>query len=143
MTTDPTKPRWYVPSPGRLIAGLLIIELCLLLADRLSLFGVERGSGWNVIWAVAIFLAVIVVGVFWFVVALVFKRRFQFGIISLIGLMCCVAVVGGWFGWKREMAKRREAFMEKIGVTNIAYDFEGKLDEKNPLIAEYSMITSY
>jgi len=114
MTTTPTKPPWYIPTPGKLIAGLLVIELCLFTADRLSLFGMERGSGWNVIWAVGIFLGVIFVGAVWFGVAVVLRSRFQFGILTLIGLMCCVAVVAGWFGWKWRMAQRQEAIVERI-----------------------------
>lgn len=125
MTTEPTKPRFYTPTPGKMIAGLLIIELCLFTADSLSLFGMERGSGWNVIWAIGIFFAVIVGGLVWFVVALVFRRKFQFSILSLISLMCVVAVVAGWFGWKMERAKRQAAAVEAIdAVGSVAYDYE-------------------
>ncbi len=125
MTTEP-KPRWYAPTPGKMIAGLLVVELCLFAADRLSLFGLQRGSGWNVIAAVAIFLFVILAGLVWFLAALILKKRFQFSVLTLFGLMCVVAVVGGWFGWKMERARRQAAVVaaiEKMGGS-VTYDYE-------------------
>jgi len=135
-----SKPRWYIPTPGELVALLLATELLFLLADRLSLFGLTRGSGWNVLAAVAAFLLVLLVLLVWFGIALLLRRRsrsnFQFTVITLFLLMGCVAVVGGWFGWKLRKTRSQEALMEKIGATDVAYDFEYchgvKLDPEFP-----------
>jgi hypothetical protein len=36
MTPEPTSSRWYIPTPGKLVAGLLAVELVLLAIDRRS-----------------------------------------------------------------------------------------------------------
>lgn len=119
------KTRWFVPTPGKLVLLLLLGELLFLLADRFSLFGLKQGSGWNVLVAVGIFLLTVLIGLVWFGVSLLWRRsHFQFGIKTLFLLMGCVAVVGGWLGWKLERAKRQGTFIEMIGESNVTYDFE-------------------
>jgi len=107
--------RWFIPTPGKLVVLLLVAELCFLLADRLSLFGLKQGSGWNVLAAIAAFLLTVLIGLVWFAISLLWRRsRFQFGIKTLLSLMCCVAVVWGWFGWKMQQAKRQREVMRWI-----------------------------
>ena len=106
MTSDPTKPRWYTPTPGKLVLGLLIIELLLLL--------IKPTSGWMVLTGIAIFILTILGGVVWLVVALLLRKRFQFSILSLIGLMLCLAILGSWFGWKRRMADRQKEAVAQV-----------------------------
>jgi len=128
--SDEARPesRWYHPTPGKLVVGLLVVELCLLLADRFSFFGLKQGSGWNVLLAVAIFGVTILLGVVWFGVSLLLRRRFQFGIITLFLLMGVVAVVGGWFSWKSKMAKRQAEAAAAIQMLGgyLEYDYESE-----------------
>ncbi len=126
-----SKPKrsWFVPTPGKLVAALLLGELLFLLADRLSLFGLKRGSGWNVLVAVGIFLAALLVLFAWFGISLALRRRsrsnFQFTIITLFLLMGCVSVVGGWFGWKLERARRQGNVVREVESLGgrVVYDY--------------------
>jgi hypothetical protein len=94
--------RWYIPTPGKLVAGLLAFELCLV--------AIDRHSGWLCLAGAAAVVLVVLTGLIWFGIALLSRRRFQFGIRTLLTLMVVVAVVGGWFSWRREKAReQREA----------------------------------
>jgi hypothetical protein len=96
--------RWYHPTPGKLVAGLLAFELCLL--------AIDRHSGWLCLAGVAAVILVVLIGLIWFGIALLFRRRFQFGIRTLLTLMVVVAVVAGWFRWKIERAGEHQATVE-------------------------------
>ncbi len=115
--TVESRTRWYVPTPGKLAAALLVVELCFLLADRLELFGLKRGSGWNVLIAVGIFLCTVLAGLIWLFVCLLLRRRFQFGIKTLFLLMFAVVVVGGWFRWRMRQAQWQKEAAETVRKT--------------------------
>ncbi len=112
------KRRWYRLTPDRFLIGLLVAEGLLLLADRFALFGLERGSGWNVLGAVALVGVAVLVGLLWFAVSLLFRWRFQFSIRSLLVLTIAVAIPCSWFAVKMQHArKQREAVEALRGVS--------------------------
>ena len=114
MSDAVAKPRWYHVTPDRFLIGLLAAVLLLLAADRFELLGLTRGSGWNVLLAGA----VVCLGMFgcliWFVAALLLKKRFQFGLKSLLVLTVVVAIPCSWFAVKIRQAKRQDAAVKAI-----------------------------
>jgi uncharacterized protein YjbI with pentapeptide repeats len=108
-TRETPRTPWYILTPARLVGGLLVVELVLL--------AINRDSGWLCLAGVAAFILVVLMGLLWFGIAILFHRRFQFGIKTLLTLMVVVAVVGGWFAWKWEMAKRQRDAI--AGILNL------------------------
>ena len=84
MTTEPIKPRWFMPTPGKLVLALVITVLLLLFADPTN--------GWMVLTGVVAFILTILVGLVWCGIALLLRRRFQFSILSLLGLMSSASI---------------------------------------------------
>ncbi|MGA2254799.1 MAG: hypothetical protein ABSG53_09070 [Thermoguttaceae bacterium] len=113
---QPTVPRssirWFHPTPGRFVLLLLAVEVLLWLSDR---FG---RPGWHKGYAVLTAVASVGVGMLamlvWFGVALVFRRRFQFRIRSLLVLAVVVAVPCSWLTMEMRDAKR-----ERVAATAI------------------------
>ena len=116
---------WYRPTPGRLFVGLLVAEGVLLLSERFSWFAFNERKGWTVLIAVAAMCAVIILTFLWLAASLLLRRRFQFGISSLLVLVLAVAVPCSWLAVKMQQAKRQgEAYkqLQEYGAF-ILYDF--------------------
>ena len=137
--TDPTpKPRWYRLTPGRLLPVLLAVEGFLWLAERYQWFAFNQHKGWTVLVAVASLGVFFLVTLGWFLVALVFRWRFQFSILSLLVLFVAVALPCGWLATEREQAgKQRVAadWIEEAGGT-VDYDYQcyppGRVTPRKP-----------
>ncbi len=98
----PEKRRWYRPTPGWLIFGLLVVECLLWLSERFQWFRFNTYAGWTVLIAVANVGAFFLLMLLWCAVAFVFRLRFQFGIRSLGLLTVAVAVAFSWLAVERE-----------------------------------------
>ena len=106
----PEKHRWYRPTPGWLVCGLLVVEGLLWLSERFEWFWFNEMKGWTVLIAVAAVGAAMLVMLLWFIVALVLRWRFQFSIRSLLILAVVVAIPCSWLGASlREARREREA----------------------------------
>ena len=86
MTAPEPKCRWFVPTPGKLLAILLAVEGVLLLSERWF------PKGWAVLTAFAAVGVFLILMLIWFGVALVFRWRFQFSLRSLLLLTVAVAI---------------------------------------------------
>ena len=107
-------------TPDRVLLTLLPIWGALFLCQH---FG-WLSKGYPVLLAVATLTAILLLVFLWFVVALVFRRRFQFSIRSLLLLTLVVSIWGSWFGVEMRLARRqREMVMTvlKLGGT-VRYD---------------------
>ena len=114
----PEKRRWYCPTPGWLVYGSLVVEGLLWLSEQYRWFRFNEHKGWTVLIAVAVVGVTILLMLLWFTVALLFRRRFQFGIRSLLVLVVVVAVPCSWMAVKRQQAKREQeaaAAIETMG----------------------------
>ena len=85
MTDPAPNPRWYRLTPDRFVIGLLVVECLLWLSERFQWFAFNQHKGWTVLIAVAVVGVAFLVMLLWFVVALLFRWRFQFCIRSLAG----------------------------------------------------------
>jgi len=119
------KPRWYRLTPDRLLVALLAAVALLFLADRLELFGLQRGSGWNVLTAVGLVLAAVLVGLFWFGVGLLLKRPFQFSLRSLLLFVLACAVACSWIAKRLHETRREQAAMAVYGCPHGYHEMDG------------------
>jgi len=125
---DPTaKPRWYRLTPDRLILSLLVAEVLLFLSNWLRWPAWHKG--YAVLTCVACATAVTVMLLAWFVVALVFRRRFQFGIRSLLALPLIVALPCSWLMVETQKAAKqasaKESFRRFAGGAEYDYKIAG------------------
>jgi len=111
--------RWYRFTPDWFCVGSLAAVLLVLLADRLELCGLTRGSGWNVLLALTVVCLGYSCGLLCFGAGLLLRQRPRFSLKSLFVLTATVAIMGSWFA-----AKRRQADRQKEAVRTI-HEFRG------------------
>jgi hypothetical protein len=114
MTPPTPKPRWYHLTPTRFFVGLLVVQLLLLLSERFQRFWFNEKKGWTVLIALGVVVGAVVVMLVWGVVCLFLRRRFQFGVRSLLVFMVAVSVPLGWFAWEMERARRQRELVRQI-----------------------------
>ena len=107
MTDAATKRRWLQLTPDRLVAAMLVIEGFLLVSERFRWFAFNRHKGWTVLIALATVAVAMLLMLAWFAGGLLFRRRFQFSIRSLLALMLAVAVSLGWLTTAMQQASRQ------------------------------------
>jgi hypothetical protein len=120
MTTPEPSRRWYRLTPGRLLVVLLAVEGILWLANWLRWLP----KGYGVLIAVASVGVFVLVMLLWFLGALVFRWRFQYSILSLLGLMVAVALPFAWLETEMKQAKTQHGVMEVFRrfPTRVMYD---------------------
>ncbi len=97
--------RWFHLTPGHFVLALLAVECRLWLSDRFGWLGWHKG--YAVLTGVAV-VSLAVLGMFaWFGVALIFRRRFQFSIRSLLLLVVVVALPCSWLAVKMKTAMQQ------------------------------------
>ena len=106
---------WLVCTPSKLVLLLFVLEIALML----------RGfqSGWLALLGILAFVLAILGLVAWFLVATYLKRKFQFSLLSLLGLMLCSALTCSWFSWKLHKAKRHEELVERCERLGVGYTY--------------------
>ena len=135
MMRSPTiKPRWFVPTPGRLLPVLLAVEGLLWLSERFQWFAFNQHKGWTVLIAVGAVGVFLLLMLLWFLAALVFRLRFQFSILSIFVLTVAVALPCSWLATEMKAAKKQKEAAEAIrkGGGCVCYDYQR--DPGNPPI---------
>ncbi len=122
--TEPTATRrWFRPTPGWLIFGVLVVEGLLWLSERLRWFP----AGWAAAIVLVVVGATLLLMLFWFIGSLLFRWRFQFSVRSLLALTLIIAVPCSWIAERiRQVRREKEivAAIEKLGggVKWVTYD---------------------
>jgi hypothetical protein len=106
--------RWYRLTPDRLVIGLLAVEGFLLLSEWFHWFAFNRCKGWTVLVAAASVGATLLLMSLWCAAALVFRRRFQYSLRSLLLLVVAVAIVCSWLKVQIERAAKQKEAVEAI-----------------------------
>jgi hypothetical protein len=130
MSSPTPKPRWYHFAPARFFAGLLVVQVFLFLSERFQWFPFNQNKGWTVLIALGVVFGAVLVMLVWGLVSLLFRRRFQFLVQSLLVFLVTISVPLGWFAWEMEKARRqREAVEVIVGMGGEAYyDYEDDED---------------
>jgi hypothetical protein len=126
MTAPIPNDHWYHLTPDRFFIGLLAVQVFLLLSERFQWFPFNEHKGWTVLIAVGIVCVAVLVMLVWFLVSLVLRRRFQFGVRSLLVFLVAVSIPLGWFGWQMQKARRQREAVERIRAVDggVNYDYE-------------------
>ncbi len=122
----PEKRRWYRPTPAWLVLGSLVVTGLLFLSEKWRWFWFNEHKGWTVLIAVAAVGVTMLVMLLWWLVALVFRLRFQFGIRTLLVLAVDVALPCSWLAVEMKQAREQKvtvAAIEKLDG-GVEYDWE-------------------
>jgi hypothetical protein len=136
MTKQVRQRRRFLLTPARFFIGLLVVQVFLLLSEKFRWFAFNEQKGWTVLIALGVVGVAVLVMVLWGLVCVVLRRRFQFGVSSLLLFLVAVSVPLGWFAWELQRARRQRAAMEAIkeagGVVlpDCEYDENGKCADK-------------
>ena len=104
----PPSPRWFHPTPARLLVVLLVTETVLLMSER------WLPKGWTVLTAIAAVGVTMTLMLLWWVLALRFRWRFQFSIRSLLVLTVAVAIPCSWLAVEMKRAREQREAVEGI-----------------------------
>ena len=131
--TDAEPIRWYRLTPDRLVVGLLVMECLLWLSNWLGWPSWHKG--YAVLTSIAGVGILLILMLLWLVAALVFRRRFQFSIRSLLIMVLVIAIPSSWMTVEmkkaREQQSARTAFRRFPGGTMYDYESSG-LKIKSP-----------
>jgi hypothetical protein len=128
MDAPSAKRRWYLPTPAWLVYGAAIATGVLFACERWRWFPVHYQKGWPVLLAVAVVWAVLVLLPAWMLVAMVFRRRVQFGLRTMLVFVTLCAVVCSWLAVRIKQARRQAeviAAIEKYAEVDATYHWEG------------------
>jgi hypothetical protein len=114
----PNPNRWFHLTPGRLLVVLLAVEGFLWLSGRFQWFAFNHHKGWTVLIAVASVGVFFLLMLLWFLVALIFKWRFQYSLLSLLVTPLAVVIAFGWLAAEMRAARKQGdavAEIKKLG----------------------------
>ena len=119
--------RWFLPTPAWLVYGAAVAAGILFACERWRWFPVHYQKGWPVLLAVAVVASVLVLILAWMLAALVFRRRVQFGLGTLLVFVTLCAVVCSWLAVRiKEATQQAETLsvMEKKYPGGVFHDWE-------------------
>ncbi len=122
--TDAPRFRWFHPKPSWLIVALLFVECLLFLSERFRWAAWHKG--YAVLTAVACVGVVFLAMLLWLVIALIFRRHFQFSIRSLLVLTVAVAIPCSWMAVEVKAAREQHDAVEAIVKVGgqVGYDWQ-------------------
>jgi hypothetical protein len=102
------------------------VQVFLLLSERFQWFAFNEKKGWTVLTAVGVVCVAVLVVLLWGLVCLCLRRRFQFGVRSLLVIVVVLSVPLGWFAWETQRARRQREAVEAIKRADgrVLYDCE-------------------
>jgi hypothetical protein len=112
-TTD-NGPRWFHPTPARLLIVLLVVEGILLLSEPFQWFPFNEKKGYTVLIAIAVVGITVVLMLIWWAAALCLHWRFQFSLRSLTVLTVAVAIPFSWLAVGMKKAREQRVAVVEI-----------------------------
>ena len=116
--------RWLRLAPDRLILTLVAVQGLLYLSERFQWFPFNAHKGWTVLIAVASIGLFLLLMLLWFIGALCFHWRFQYGLRSLLLLTVAVAIAFGWLASEMKKSREQNEFVRVVKATGggVLYD---------------------
>ena len=113
--------RWFHLSPDRFVLLLLVVEACLLPAEWFDWLP----KGYALLTALASILAVTLLMFLWFAIALLFRRRFQFGIRTLLVFTLVCSIACSWLTVRMKQARKQKEAVAAIWkqAERVRYDY--------------------
>jgi len=127
--------RWFRFTPDQMVLALFAVEGLMLLSEWFGLFP----KGWAVLIAVAAVGGAMILMVFWFIIAVIFHRWFQFSICSLLVLVVVVAIPYSWLAVEMQRASEQRKAVEGIERLGECVAYGYKFDRHGgqwPLLSE-------
>jgi internalin A len=123
---EPTKPkrRWFVLTPDRLMVALVVGVVLLFLSEQFRWFSFNDHKGWTVLITVATVAAVLSLTLCWFLISLVFRRRFQYSIRFVMLLALVLAMVCGWLMTELHRANRQRDAVDAAQKAGCGYFYD-------------------
>ena len=112
MPTHESKLRWYHPTPGRFLSAILAWDGVLFLIEQFR--WVQKG--WPTLIAWASLGTALLVLLLWYILAVVFHRRFQYGIRSLLILTVAVAFLCSWLAVEVKSGRGQEEIANQLNT---------------------------
>ncbi len=118
------KRRWFYPTSSWLVLLSLLVTALLFASERWRWFSFNERKGWTVLVAVTGVGVVLGLMSLWWLAALVFRLRFQFGIRTLLVLTVAVALPFSWLAVEkcRAVSQRRLATEISAAGFVVLYD---------------------
>ena len=130
MDTAEHSTRHFHLTPGHCLLALLAVEFLLFLSQWFRWLP----KGWPVLIAIAAVGVLMILMLGWFGVALVFRRRFQFSVRSLLVLTIAVALPCSWLVVERAGAKRQKEAKDELGRSGVYVQYDYQVRKSgNPL----------
>lgn len=130
MSPNAPKRRWYRLSPDRFMAGLILVVGLLWLSERFGWFGFNDHKGWPLLIALAAVAVWAVVAVLGCVAGLLFRRRVQFSVRSLLIFVLAVSIAFGWLAAEMRSARRQADLIRDLdksgGRVFYSYEWDGE-----------------
>ncbi len=124
--------RRFRPAPSGLVAGSLATTSLLWFSNR---FGWPVWhKGYAVLAAVAVVGVAVLVMILWFAVALIFHRRFQYSIRSLLVLVLVVALLCSWLALEMRAAKRQKEAIGEIQKSGVCVEYDWQVLRGNSAV---------
>ena len=125
--TPEARVRWFHLTPGRCVIGLLAVEGLLWFSERFGWLGWHKGHA--VLTALGVVGVVMLLMFVWFSVALVFRRRFQFSLRTLLVLVVAVASPCSWLAVEMKAARGRHESVQAIWEWKGFVNYDYQVDE--------------
>lgn len=130
---------WHLLTPGRVVMALVALECLLWLSEHLQWFAFNRQKGLAVLIGVVALVAVLLFMLLWFAASLLFRRRFQFSIRSLLVLTVALAIQCSWL--KVEVTRARQQREAEQAIDELhgslghecEYDFFADISPERPI----------
>jgi internalin A len=103
----PRKIPWYVPTPTKLLALMLLVQVALFFSQHFHWFRFNWQKGFAVLFALVATSLFVILLLGWSVVGRFFGSKAQFSLASLLLLVPVMAIPCGWFAREYQQARQK------------------------------------
>jgi hypothetical protein len=136
MDAKAARHRWFSPTPAWLVYGAAVATGLLYACERWRWFPNHYQKGWPVLLAVAVMGAVLILTLAWMLVSLIFRRRVQFGLRTLLVFVTLCAVVCSWLAVRLREARRQAEVIAALNKKFYYIELDSEFDNGGNRLAD-------